>query len=277
MRSISLVLVALIFLVHTASAQSTKANPTHLTPLVLGLTDRMHSAILNEDRDLNIYFPPGYNPHSDTSYPVIYLLDGSADEDFIHISGIVQFLTQIVDTMPRCIVVGIANVDRKRDYTFPTKVAKDKKDYPTTGGSEKFISFVEKELQPYIERTYKAGAYKVLVGQSLGGLLATEILLRKPALFNAYLIVSPSLWWDNGSLLTQAPSLLSSQPDADRHVYIAVGAEGKEMEDDAKKLAEILQAKKNTKVDLVTLPDENHLTILHNAAYKGFEVLFSRK
>jgi hypothetical protein len=237
----------------------------------------MHSAILNEDRDLNIYFPPGYNPNSDTSYPVIYLLDGSADEDFIHISGIVQFLTQIVDTMPRCIVVGIANVDRKRDFTFPTRVAKDKKDYPTTGGSEKFIAFIEKELQPYVQKTYKAGAYKMLVGQSLGGLLATEILLRKPTLFTSYLIVSPSLWWDSGSLLTQAPSLLSVQPDADRHVYIAVGAEGKEMEDDAKKLSELLQGKKSIKVDLVTLPDENHLTILHNAAYKGFEVLFSRK
>jgi hypothetical protein len=156
-------------------------------------------------------------------------------------------------------------------------VAKDKKDFPTTGGSDRFISFIEKELQPYLERTYKIGAYKVLVGQSLGGLLATEILLRRPALFNCYLIVSPSLWWDTGSLLTQASALLSAQPDADRHVFIAVGAEGKEMEDDAKKLAEILQTKKGMKVDLATLPDENHLTILHNAAYKGFEVLFSRK
>lgn len=269
--------MSLFLVLHSALAQSTKANPTHLKPLVLGLTDRMHSTILNEDRDLNIYFPPGYNPNSDTSYPVIYLLDGSADEDFIHISGIVQFLSQIVDTMPRCIVVGIANVDRKRDYTFPTRVAKDKKDFPTTGGSDRFISFIEKELQPYLERTYKIGAYKVLVGQSLGGLLATEILLRRPALFNCYLIVSPSLWWDTGSLLTQASALLSAQPDADRHVFIAVGAEGKEMEDDAKKLAEILQTKKGMKVDLATLPDENHLTILHNAAYKGFEVLFSRK
>jgi predicted alpha/beta superfamily hydrolase len=199
-------LASLICLSHL-SAQVHEA--AERKPILLGIADEIHSYELDENRTLNIYLPPGYNGTSDTTYPVIYLLDGSENEDYIHIVGLVQFL-HMIDTLPGCIIVGIANVNRKRDFTFPTTVIKDKEAYPTTGGSEKFIAFVEKELQPYIDKKYKVSASKTLVGQSLGGLLATEILLRKPALFDRYLIVSPSLWWDNESLLTKA--LNSSAP-----------------------------------------------------------------
>ena len=110
---------------------------------VLGKITTIHSIELNEDRILNIYLPEGYI--SRESYPVIYLLDGSANEDFIHITGLVQFANfEWVKLLPKSIVVGIENVDRKRDFTYPTTVEEDKKDYPTTGGSAKFIAFIEK-------------------------------------------------------------------------------------------------------------------------------------
>ena len=241
----------------------------------LGIVDKIQSAILGETRTLNIYLPEGYSPDSATAYPVIYLLDGSANEDFIHIVGLVQFLVMI-EKMPPSIVVGIANIDRRRDFTFLTAIEQDKKDYPTTGGSAKFITFVEKELQPYIEKKYRTGS-KTIIGQSLGGLLATEILLKKPNLFNNYIIVSPSLWWNNESLLNEAPGLLKKQVLKNTQVYISVGSEGKQMEDDAKKLSEILQTPGNVKVNLVPLPEENHLTILHNSVYKGLEILNAKK
>ena len=246
-------------------------------PFVLGLTEEIKSAKLGETRVLNIYLPQGYSPDSAATYPVIYLLDGSADEDFIHITGIVQFLSMIVDTMPKAIVVGIANTDRKRDMTFPTTIAKDKADYPTTGGSAKFIAFIEKELQPYIHKHYKTNGLKTIIGQSLGGLLATEILLKKPDLFDQYMIVSPSLWWSGGSLLLEPLDKLQHSHKK-QHVFICVGSEGEQMESDARKLVAILHqsAKPNLQVDFVPMPDENHLTILHHAAYKGFEVLFSK-
>ena len=53
---------------------------------------------------------------------------------------------------------------------------------------------------PYIESHYSTDTVKTIVGQSLGGLFATEILFEKPEMFTNYLIVSPSLWWDNESL-----------------------------------------------------------------------------
>lgn len=278
MRNAVLSLLMLCNISVSLFAQNTQPpKTTEHAPLLLGITDQILSKELDEYRSLNIYFPQGYDPNSDTLYPVIYLLDGSANEDFLHISGLVQFLNMI-DTIPPAIVVGIANVDRKRDFTFPTTVEKDKKDFPTTGGSAKFIAFIEKELQPYIQSKYRAGTQRTLIGQSLGGLLATEILLKKPTLFNSYLIVSPSLWWDNESLLSAAPALLQKMPDSNIRVFIAVGAEGKQMEEDAKKLSSLLtgSGKKGIHSTLEYMPAENHLTILHNAAYKGLETLFSR-
>ena len=139
-----------------------------------------------------------------------------------------------------------------------------------------FISFIEKELEPYIQNNYKVNRIRTIIGQSLGGLLATEILLKKPFLFDNYIIVSPSLWWNNESLLTAAPGLLSKSSLKNAEVIISVGAEGKEMEGDAKKLSETLRSS-GGKVHYLTLPEENHLTILHNSVYKSFELLYPKK
>lgn len=105
--------------------------------------------------------------------------------------------------IPESIVVGIGNVDRKRDFTYPFQNELDLKEFPTSGKSEKFISFLEKELQPFIDSTYKTMEMKTIIGQSLGGLLVTKILFKKPELFNNYIIVSPSLWWDDEKLLEE--------------------------------------------------------------------------
>jgi len=261
----------LIFLSSTSFAQ-TQDNSK---PFVLGKTQQIYSTVLKENRTLNIYLPEDYSPDSVATYPVIYLLDGSANEDFIHIVGLVQFLTMI-EKMPKAIVVGIANVDRKRDFTFPTTIKQDLIDYPTTGKSEKFIAFIEKELQPFIAEKYKTNTSKTIIGQSLGGLLATEILIRKPQLFDNYVIISPSLWWNNESLLTDATRFIPNiKPDT--RIYISVGEEGKQMKNDAKKLADLIQINKKLKITFVPLIQENHLTILHNSAYKGLEIVFSKK
>ena len=265
----SIFFLLILFTIHSSAQE--KRNPALF---ILGVTDTIQSTELKETRKINIYLPEGYSPDSATLYPVIYLLDGSADEDFIHIAGLVQFTNfPWVDFLPKSIVVGIANVDRKRDFTFPTTIEKDKKDYPTTGSSAKFITFIEKELQPFIQKHYKVNASKTIIGQSLGGLLATEILFKKPALFTNYIIVSPSLWWDKESLLTKEPAVLHPGFNQPTSIYIAVGKEGDVMEGDAQKLVDILKKKKdkNLQVHFQYFPDENHATILHWAVYKAFE------
>ncbi|MEP6700986.1 MAG: alpha/beta hydrolase-fold protein [Bacteroidota bacterium] len=266
-----------IFLFSTQLSAQQKRNPA---PFILGQTDTIQSAELKETRTINIYLPEGYSPDSAALYPVIYLLDGSADEDFIHIAGLIQYSNfPWVNFLPRSILVGIANVDRRRDFTFPTSIEKDKKDFPTTGSSAKFIAFIEKELQPFIETHYKTNKSKTIIGQSLGGLLATEILFKKPGLFTNYIIVSPSLWWDNESLLSISPIVLKPVFKQSTTVYLAVGKEGKIMEGDARKLVTILKKRTDRKlqVNLKYFPDEDHATILHLAVYRAFQSLKAKE
>jgi predicted alpha/beta superfamily hydrolase len=206
---------------------------------------------------------------------VIYLLDGSIDEDFIHIAGLVQFGSfPWINLVPESIVVGIANVDRQRDFTYPTKNAEDKIDLPTCGGSSNFISFIEKELQPYISENFRCSTERTLIGQSLGGLLATEILLNKPNLFETYLIVSPSLWWDDESLINDIDNLNLEN----KKVFIAVGKEGEIMERLANELNTICEQSKaeTTQLHFAFFPNHDHGDVLHNAVYKGFD-LFKEK
>lgn len=266
-----------LLLVLLASSFILQANAQENQPLVLGEIKTLHSVCLNEDRVLNIYLPAGYDS-SRKSYPVLYLLDGSMNEDFLHITGLTQFFSLTFEA-PEFIVVGIANVDRKRDFTFPTRDPEMLKIIPASGHSDSFMTFIEKELQPFIETNYKTSETRYLIGQSLGGLLATEILLKKPQLFTHYLIVSPSLWWNKESLLKEAPQLLSSQKNNPVYVYVSAGKKEPEiMRKDAIKLYKILKKSgKNIRTDLILMKGENHATILHNSIYKAFNLLFPFK
>lgn len=284
MRQIATVLFLLMFSVLSfGQKKEAKKRIESLKPFVLGVVDEVNSVQLSEKRILNIYLPEGYKESDTTTYPVVYLLDGSADEDFIHVAGLYQFNSfSWINRVPKSIVVGIATVDRKRDFTYPTTIEEQKKAFPTTGHSDRFIAFLEKELQPFIAKNYKTNNSKTIIGQSLGGLLATEILLKNPELFNKYIIISPSLWWDDASLLKQSSDLLKENFLPKTSIYIGVGKEGLApgaiphvMEVDANLLAEKLKAgkSKNVTVYFDYLPEEDHGTISHQAisnALKNF-------
>ena len=265
--------IVLLFITSYATAQNKLTEVVSKTPLSIGETVSIHSKILDEQRTLNIYLPYSYSQDSLKTYPVIYLLDGSIDEDFIHIAGLVQFGSfSWIDMLPESIVVGISNVDRKRDFTYPTTNIKDKADFPTTGGSKVFIEFLETELQPFIDKTYRTSPTKTIIGQSLGGLLATEILYKKPQLFDNYIIVSPSLWWDDNSLLK-----LKAKPyTTDKKIYVGVGKEGAIMERAAKALYETLNSNPSVHTQLYFgfFEDLNHGDTLHLAVYEAFSLMF---
>lgn len=284
MRSFVLHLVFLSSAFVTFGQINKSVQPTPSKPFILGSIEEIQSTQLGEKRILNIYLPEGYNKDDTTRYPVIYLLDGGADEDFIHIVGLVQFNNfSWINRVPKSIVVGIANTDRKRDFTYPTTIVDDQLQYPTTGHSEKFIQFLEKELQPYIAGMYKTNSSRMIIGESLGGLLATEILFKKPYLFDKYIIISPSLWWDNGSLLNMQPDIIRESYSQKTDIYIGVGKEGlvrgktpHVMEVDANVLADKIKStrSKNVTVHFDYLPQEDHATIEHQAVFNAFRMLY---
>lgn len=268
-------LILLLSVPVSGMAQSATARP-----FVLGHIEEMFSTILHEKRTLNIYLPEGYNKNDTVRYPVVYLLDGGADEDFVHVAGLYQFYTfPWINRVPRSIIVGIANTDRQRDLTYPSKIAEQVKRYPATGHSDKFISFLENELKPFINKTYNTNTFSTIIGESLGGLLATEILMTKPSLFNNYIIISPSLWWDDGSLLKSPAPALAAANKNKISVYVGAGKEGLApgsiphvMEIDANLLVEKI-ADNKVPVYYDYLPDENHATIAHQALLNAIKIL----
>jgi len=255
-------------------------------PLAFGITEKLQSVQLSETRTINIYLPEDYNPKDTITYPVIYIPDGGADEDFFHITGIVRYNTQPwIERFPKSIVVGIANTNRKRDFTFSVpnidfveKIGFKKTQFTAYGGSAKYIAFLEKELQPYLKAKYKANAHQTIIGESMAGLLASEILLKHRNLFDSYIIITPSLWWGDGSLLKEAPALLKNAKGKTK-VYLAAcdKDEDKNMYDVAITFRDIIQnSGSQTQFYYDYLSNELHSTAIHQAVYNAFRAFYPK-
>lgn len=182
--------------------------------IIIGKIDSIQSTILNEKRKIWIYVPGGgsLDIYSKQRYPVVYLLDG--DGHFSSVVGMMQQLSTVNGNMicPEMIVIGITNTDRTRDLT-PTHIDidppyMDSASAKTSGGGEKFISFIEKELMPYIESNYPTEPYKMLIGHSFGGLTVMQTFVHHTNLFNSFICIDPSMWWDKQNLLKESKKFL---------------------------------------------------------------------
>jgi hypothetical protein len=245
------------------------AKPTDAA-VIIGERQIVHSTILGEDRTLLVHTPASYEKGS-AVYPVLYLLDG--EEHFHHTTGITTFLSA-VGQAPEMIVVGVVNAgdSRERDLT-PTP----RKDKPGTGGAGKFLSFLKDELRPRIEGAYRTAPYRILVGHSLGSLFALHTLTRAPDTFNAYVAMSPSLWWDDKAVLHAAEKAFSSHKGLQAFLYMTMGNESGPMLGDATAFAAILKAKapKGLEWDFKHLDRETHGSITHRSTYDALEKLFT--
>lgn len=274
------VLLPILLLSVATFGQSAPALPSVADhPFIFGASLTFRSVALGQERTLNIHLPEGY-ADSASSYPVIYVLDGSATEDFPHIAGLTQFMG-MYGLLPKSIVVGIANNGRSRyhDFTGATANDSDKVWVPDHGGSAAFITFLEREVQPLVRERYRTSGHRTLIGQSLGGLLATEVLFTKPELFDDYILVSPSLWWNNGALAAEAEGWANAHATAPLRVYLASAPDDAMMQPriDAVVAAFREATKPPFTFWYVPFPEESHATILHRAVYKAFELMNPRK
>ena len=161
---------------YPAAAQEVD-TPSEPQPITIGETFSLTSEVLGEERAYSVYLPASY--HSTTyaprRYPVLYLLDG--DANFHPTTGMVRYMGEGINgnvQIPELIVVAIPNTDRNRDLT-PTHsmignggvVAPS---LEASGGGDRFLDFIERELFAAIDSTYRTLPYRVLVGHSFGGL-----------------------------------------------------------------------------------------------------------
>ncbi|MGM9455238.1 alpha/beta hydrolase [Legionella bozemanae] len=96
--------------------------------------------------------------------------------------------------------------NRTRDYT-PSYVSSGGygSEYQKySGGAESFYRFIHSELIPYLHQTYRVNQNATFVGHSYCGLFGVYLLVHHPEVFNHYIIVSPSLWYDNHLMLKSA-------------------------------------------------------------------------
>lgn len=243
-------------------------------PLVLGETFTINSKVLGETRRINVYRPPTSPDAPATKLPVLYMPDGGMAEDFLHIAGLVQVGVGN-GTMRPMLLVGIENTQRRRDLTGPTENPQDKKIAPRVGGSAAFRKFLREELMPEVKRRYHTSDERAMVGESLAGLFVVETFLLEPDLFDTYIAVDPSLWWNDQKLVDDAGKLLQSRPELKKVLYVAWSSEER-VPGVARRFADALQ--KNSPRGLhwysVPMPGETHATIYHPAALKAFRTIF---
>ena len=170
---------------------------------MFGETFTIDSKILGETRRINVYLPPNYVASPGERFPVLYMPDGGMAEDFLHMAGLVQ-VSVGNGTMRPFLLVGIENTQRRRDLTGPTENAEDKKIAPQVGGSAAFRAFLRQELLPHMHAGYRTTKEAALVGESLAGLFVVETFLLEPDLFDTYIAIDPSLWWNNQKLVNDA-------------------------------------------------------------------------
>lgn len=278
MRSLALVLSLGLSMAGGAPAIAASAEDAPAvaeTPIVIGRSYALPSAVMGQTREINVWLPPGY-AESGQTYPVLYVLDGGQDQDFHHISGIAQLGT-IVGTTRDVIVVGIASVDRRNELALPTEDAELIARYPTQGQSDRFRRFIGEEVQPFIESRLRTSGETALMGESLAGLFVVETFLKEPQMFDAYVAVSPSLWWDGGQLARQSGAHLRDHSNDARTLILTLGDEGEMMQAPMDVLTANLRdhALPGVTWDFTPRPAESHASIYHGAALDAFRCLYA--
>jgi len=204
---------SLIFLLFSFYVQAQENNR-----FTTGSSETISSKILGENREILIHIPNsngGSKIKDRGHYPVIYLLDGA--ENFNSVVSITEHMEE-TSLCPPMIVVGIVHSNRLGELT--TGSDKDFKGF--VGNGEQFMSFVEKELIPYIDLTYPTTTYKTFIGHSVGGLTVMNTLLHKPDLFNSYVSLDGALWWNKVKVVQEAKTLLSTQNYKGKTLYMAM-------------------------------------------------------
>lgn len=261
-------------LLAAARAAPLPTPPLDGRPIVIGRSYLLPSAVLKDDRRVNVYLPQDYADPG-RRFPVLYLLDGGEKEDFHHITGLAQ-VSSAYGATQELIVVGIEGKDRKHDLTSPSADPGDVKLLPTSGGAAAYRRFLVDELKPWVSAHYRASGHTALMGESLAGLFTLETFLTAPRSFDDYIAVSPSLWWNRGALSREAKADLKAGHFRGRRLWLAAGDEGGTMQEGVDRVTSALAAVEATGL-LWTYdprPTERHDSIYHPAATAAIRALY---
>jgi len=257
-----------------AASPTTTPSPSARSPLSLGETFRLRSATLGEERVINVYLPPGY-AESKTPLPVLYAHDGGMQEDFPHVAGAIDVSVKNAVIQP-LVVVGIENTERRRDLVAETTVDEEKKVAPHAGGTDRFRRFLREELKPEIARRYRVSERSAIVGESFAGLFIVETLLQDPDLFDTYIAIDPSVWWNRRALVKSASERLGHWTAKGKRFFVATADYAETQEAVATIMAAIREiAPASLAATHEPFPAEHHSTIFPVAEVRAYRALFA--
>lgn len=165
---------------------------------------------------INVAFPQPYDPTTKT-YATIYVLDGEENFNFVA-ENCAKISTELSASNVLVVSIGYGR-DRAMDYT-PSNANEG------GGGAAQFMSFIKDELIPRMETDYGADTSResrILLGHSFGGLFAAYSFTNYNTVFGNYIMLSPSIWYDNEIILKLETENRSSIQDRHQLVYLGLG------------------------------------------------------
>ncbi len=170
---------------------------------------------------------------------------------------------------------------RTRDYT-PTFTLEggygpDFQKY--SGGGKSFLEFIADELMPFVAAQYRVKPNdRTFVGHSYGGLFGTFVLLTQPEMFQRYILVSSSFWYDERVVFKLEQAYGDTHDALPAKVFFAVGGlENQPMIDAMQELIRVLQSRsyKGLAIAGHVFEDETHNSVFPAALTRGLRVVFS--
>ena len=256
----------LLLLIIVSSCNNT---PQYNDPIPPHDDFKIASKLLQETRVINVWTPPNYKT-SNESLPVLYMADGGiVQEDFPHIANTISKLVEN-KSIPPIILVGIENIDRRKDLSGFSEVKEDEQYCPLTDGAKVFRAFITDELTPEINKKYRTTNEKGLIGESLSGLFVMETFFLNPESFDFYIAMDPSLWWNNHYLEQNAQRYLESLPNKPLKLWFA-GSGVEDISIHTNNLAKTLEieAPENLVWKYSDEPNEKHSTIFRATKEKA--------
>lgn len=259
---------------------------------------QLKSKININSYQLFVSLPKYYSKTDATKYPVLYLLDGNFAFPIAHST---RQLLDFTGGLEDVIIVGIGYTwdksyepwvtERWNDFTPSSNIQSDtnrsflgmlnlKTGSLISGGGQKFLEIMKKEIIPFVEKNYKTNGDKGIAGHSLGGLFAAYCLLQEPTLFNKYGINSPSLWWDNNKMFEIEKSFSEKNQKLNAQVFISVGSrEGESMVPKMSAFADSLKTHNYLGLTLTSqiFDNETHFSVLPASISRTLRVLYKAK
>lgn len=225
---------------------------------------KIYSRIFDKERRVLIYTPLKYNKKPDLKYEVIYIFDAQAREYFDNVHSSLSFLNNSQFPM---IVVGIVSEKRNKDFLPKNEYPETFKDYNgNLGDADKFISYLDNELIPYIDKHYRTLPKRIAIGHSNGATFITYCLLKNPGIFDAYIAISPNYGYDEEQLVKMIGRFDPNQLKSTKFMYMCNSNEGDEWTSAKKKVISSLKSR-SFKDKIIIVNQDFSATTNHISVY----------